>query len=204
MKNKCKNCGCFIGENKHSCTDIRTKQSKSHKEKKHTEETKLKMKKPHKYKLEENKRIGIINLKKYYNDGGKQIMKGDTHWNWKGGVSPINRKLRTHSKWKIWRELVFLRDNFTCQNPNCEFCNNKIGIMLHPHHIKPLSLYQKLAFNINNGITYCAEYHLKSKELHKGIVHKLKCEKQEKNKCIKKSIQDSGNIKKMEILLKVF
>jgi len=93
---------------------------------------------------------------------------GKNHWNWKGGITPFNRALRTKSIWKIWREAVFLRDNFTCQNPNCKFCNNKIGVMLHPHHIKPLSLYPDLTFKINNGITYCAEYHLKGK-LHRGL-----------------------------------
>lgn len=88
---------------------------------------------------------------------------------WKGGISPINELLRKSAKFKIWRELIFLRDNFTCQNPNCEFCHNKIGVMLHPHHIKSFSQYPELRFDINNGITYCAEFHLKSK-LHKGIL----------------------------------
>ena len=100
----------------------------------------------------------------------KIMPKGETHYNWKGGVTPFNRKLRTSSMWKIWRELVFLRDNFTCQNPNCEFCHNKIGVMLHPHHKKPISLYPELAFNVGNGITYCKEYHINSKLLHKNII----------------------------------
>ncbi len=102
---------------------------------------------------------------------GKMNQKGELHWNWKGGISSFNRKLRVSSKWKIWRELVFLRDNFTCQNKDCSFCSNKIGAMLHPHHIKPLALYPKLVFKVDNGTTYCAEFHINSKELHKGIAH---------------------------------
>ena len=100
----------------------------------------------------------------------KRVKKtsGKNHWNWKGGITPLNKRLRCSSKWKIWRELVFLRDNFTCQNINCEYCNNKIGVMLHPHHIKQLALYPELAFNVNNGVTYCAEFHLNSK-LHINI-----------------------------------
>lgn len=91
------------------------------------------------------------------------------HPMWKGGVTPLNKLLRVSSMWKIWREAVFLRDNFTCQNKDCEFCNNEIGVMLHPHHIKQVSLFPELVFNINNGITYCADYHLKS-GMHKGIL----------------------------------
>ncbi len=81
---------------------------------------------------------------------------------WKGYNSPLLKKLRRSAKFAIWRNAVLLRDNFTCQNPNCGFCNNKIGIMLHAHHIKHFAKYPDLRFNINNGITYCAEYHLKS------------------------------------------
>jgi len=104
-------------------------------------------------------------------NGTVKNLKGEEHWNWRGGVTPFNKKLRTHSKWKIWRELVFLRDNFTCQNPKCAYCQNKIGSILHPHHIKPVALYPELVFDVNNGITYCKEFHLNSKELHKGIIH---------------------------------
>ena len=115
-----------------------------------------------------------------WNKGTKGIMKpnsgsftsekllGENNYNWKGGITPLNNLLRKRSMWKIWREAVFLRDNFTCQNPNCEFCSNKIGVLLHPHHIKPLSQFPKLAFRVDNGITYCAEFHIKS-GLHKNM-----------------------------------
>ncbi len=98
-------------------------------------------------------------------------MKGKKPWNYKG-ITPLNKLLRSTSKWKIWRELVFLRDNFTCQNFNCPYCDNKMGVLLHPHHIKPLALFPELVFNVDNGITYCAEFHLES-GLHKNI-QKLK------------------------------
>jgi len=87
---------------------------------------------------------------------------------WTDFKSELNRRLRNSSKWKVWRELVFLRDNFTCQNKNCKFCNNKMGVILHPHHIKQVKDYPELIFNVENGITYCAEFHLKS-NLHKKI-----------------------------------
>lgn len=102
-----------------------------------------------------------------FKEGDIRITK-ENNPNWNGGITPLNILLRKKSMWKIWREAVFLRDNFTCQNKNCKLCNNKIGIMLHPHHIKPLSQFPELVFEIDNGITYCAEFHLKS-GLHVGI-----------------------------------
>ncbi len=178
MNKRCKDCGCFIGKNKHSCVDIRNKWSESHKGKKHTEETKLKMKLKHIgiKKTDEDKKGCRDRMINYIKEGKIKILNGKEHWNWKGGISSFNRKLRNSSKWKIWRELIFLKDNFTCQNFNCSYCNNKIGVILHPHHIKPLALYPELVFDINNGITYCAEFHLNSKELHKGIVNNKICE----------------------------
>ena len=89
--------------------------------------------------------------------------KGKNNSNWKGGITPLNRLLRASSEYKIWRESVFLRDNFTCQNSNCKFCHNKIGGKLHAHHIKTFSKYPKLRFDINNGITLCEKFHKKIK-----------------------------------------
>jgi len=101
--------------------------------------------------------------------GKKRLdIRGENHFNWKGGKTTMNHYLRTTPKWKVWREKVFRRDDFTCQNPNCKYCKNEIGVGLHPHHIKPLSLYPEMVFEIDNGITYCSEFHLKS-GLHKKI-----------------------------------
>jgi len=119
--------------------------------------------------LEETKdKIRFAHIGKTNFNSLNNLKKGEEHWNWKGGISPLNHSLRTSAMFEIWRNAVFLRDNFTCQNPNCEYCNNKIGVFLHPHHIKPLSLYPELAFDVSNGITYCKEFHLNSK-LHKRI-----------------------------------
>jgi len=128
--------------------------------KKFPEETIKKMSEAQKGKVAWNK--GLIGFK-----------SGNEHWNWRGGITPLNRELRASSMWKIWREAVFLRDNFICQNPNCSYCNNKIGVMLHPHHIKPIRLYPELAFKIENGITYCAEFHINSKTLHKRVLKEV-------------------------------
>jgi len=87
--------------------------------------------------------------------------------NWKGYKSTLMNILRNSIKWKNWRKEVFERDNHTCQKPNCPYCNNKKGVTLHPHHIKPKGQYPELVFDIHNGIAYCEEFHLKS-NLHGG------------------------------------
>ena len=91
---------------------------------------------------------------------------------WKGFKISMNRFLKNTAKYQIWRNLVFLRDNFICQNPNCEFCNNEIGIYLQAHHIKSLKFYPELAFDVNNGITYCKNFHIRS-GLHQNMIREV-------------------------------
>ncbi len=90
---------------------------------------------------------------------------------WMGFKSNLNHRLRTSAKYQIWRNAVFLRDNFICQNHNCKFCNNKIGVFLNAHHIRSIAEFPKLMFNIDNGITYCEEFHFRG-SLHEGIAKK--------------------------------
>jgi len=147
-------------------------------QKKRASETHLgiKLTKNHKEKLSKShKGLSPWNkgLKGIHLSPDTEFKEGAKPWNWSGKIISLDKLLRHKSKMKIWRELVFLRDNFTCQNSNCEFCNNGRGGNLHSHHIKPLALYPELAFDMDNGITYCAEFHLKS-GLHKNIQNKIR------------------------------
>jgi len=89
----------------------------------------------------------------------RQFPKGEDHWNYKGGefINSISG-----IKWNKWRKLVFERDEYICQKQGCTFCNNKKGVYLHPHHIKRKRDFPDLMYIVNNGITYCKDYHLKS------------------------------------------
>lgn len=85
-----------------------------------------------------------------------EISRGDKCYNWKGGVTPINKLLRRSVEFKLWRESVFKRDNWTCV-----FCGERGG-ELHPDHIKRFSDYPELRFDINNGRTLCVDCHRKT------------------------------------------
>ncbi|MCK9370822.1 HNH endonuclease [Candidatus Dojkabacteria bacterium] len=88
-----------------------------------------------------------------WNKGLKGYRAGELNNHWKGGITPLNHKIRTSLDFKNWRESVFARDNWTCQK-----CNKR-GVELHAHHIKLFSLYQDLRFVVDNGMTLCEECH---------------------------------------------
>lgn len=77
---------------------------------------------------------------------------------WNGGVSSINKQLRGSMKYSLWRDAVFIRDDWTCRS-----CYVKGG-KLNAHHKKCFSKYPELRFDINNGITLCKKCH---NDLHK-------------------------------------
>lgn len=82
----------------------------------------------------------------------KRIAEG-RHNNYKGGITSVNKKIRDSFEYKLWRESVFERDNYTCQ-----FCKKRGG-KLEADHIKEFANYPELRFDLNNGRTLCKECH---------------------------------------------
>ncbi len=82
-----------------------------------------------------------------------EAKKGSKNPFWKGGISSINDTLRKSIEYRLWREAVYTRDNWTCQK--CEI----IGTELHPHHVLNFAQYIELRFAIDNGITLCTGCH---------------------------------------------
>lgn len=79
-------------------------------------------------------------------------IKGENHWNWKGGISGENVKIRQSQEYKQWRNDVFRRDNWTCVM--CEYRSKKSGD-IKADHIKPFHLFPDIRLDINNGRTLC-------------------------------------------------
>ena len=66
---------------------------------------------------------------------------------------------RRCAEYKIWRNSVFERDNYTCQICQCR------GVRLNAHHIKSYAYHPDLRYDISNGVTLCEACH--------KLVHKI-------------------------------
>src|SRR3990167_1327053 len=74
----------------------------------------------------------------------------------KGGITPINLKIRMSLEYRLWRESVFKRDNYICIWCGLKSGNGKT-VILNADHIKPFSLFPELRFAIDNGRTLCVD-----------------------------------------------
>jgi hypothetical protein len=95
-------------------------------------------------------------LSKKHKENLSLRFKGEKSYRWKGGITSINRRIKSSGAWKDWRKQVFERDNYECVC--CGISGLKIE--LHPHHIIPISIDRTQSFNVNNGLTLCKECHL--------------------------------------------
>ena len=105
------------------------------------------------------------------------VNKQSRCYNWKGGVTPVKKRIVYSQEWKEWRKKIFKRDNYTCQKCYSENC------LLHPHHLNPFKFSRIInylknkygtekLYNIaikyeplwdpNNGITLCVDCHKKT------------------------------------------
>jgi hypothetical protein len=98
----------------------------------------------------------------------RKKLRGEKHWNWKGGMSNLISRIRATQKYRDWRTSVFKRDNFICQN-----CGDSIGGNLEAHHIDSFTdildknniktvnkaLKCKEVWNVDNGQTLCKDCH---------------------------------------------
>ncbi len=58
-------------------------------------------------------------------------------------------------EYRLWRESVFKRDDWTCV-----LCDDR-GVKIHADHIKPYAQYPELRYVVSNGRTLCVPCHLK-------------------------------------------
>src|SRR3990167_1133177 len=82
---------------------------------------------------------------------------GEKNHSWKGGITPLNETIRKSIEYKLWREAVFKRDDYTCQ-----ICFRRGSQDVQADHIKPFAFFPELRFAIDNGRTLCKACHRKT------------------------------------------
>ena len=92
----------------------------------------------------------------------KSAHRGKDHWNWQGGISNENERIRKSFEYFLWHEACLERDNYTCV-----LCGIKRGwdkqlkkrILVQVDHIKSFAAYPELRLALDNGRTLCVECH---------------------------------------------
>lgn len=91
----------------------------------------------------------------------RALRAGDRSNFWKGGITPVNKRIRSSLEYKAWRKSVFERDNYACVL--CKAVSQKgVAVELNADHIKPFSQYPELRFELSNGRTLCRKCHLQT------------------------------------------
>lgn|SRR3990167_7727710 len=103
-------------------------------------------------------RIGIVfsdehkkNLSKTQFKKGQ--MSGKNNINWKGGITPLNHKIRNSQEYRQWHKEILKKDGYRC------FDCGKKGGDLEVDHIYSFAKYPSLRFEILNGQTLCRFCH---------------------------------------------
>lgn len=89
------------------------------------------------------------------NKNGMFGVTGENHPQWNPDRTHEQRVLeRKTLKDKQWRQVVFKKDNYTCQ---C--CGDSIGGNLNAHHLDSYNWCKDKRYDIDNGITLCNDCH---------------------------------------------
>jgi len=80
--------------------------------------------------------------------------RGEKSSAWKGGINKANDTIRGGIDFRLWREAVFARENWTCRK-----CGERGG-NIHAHHLQNFAEYPELRFAIDNGAVLCKACHM--------------------------------------------
>lgn len=118
---------------------------------------------------------------------------GKDNPSWRGGITSLNKSIRTSSKYNKWRNDCLERDNFICQKCFQKFEKTQLNV----DHIKPFSVLMEQykinsleqanscnsLWNTENGRTLCIECHKKTETYAKNFkyIKKLHGEKNDQS-----------------------
>lgn len=103
-----------------------------------------------------------------WNKGKIGYGSGEKNGNWKGGITPLNNKIRHLMEYDLWRKTILKRDNYICQ-----ICNRGCNVLNVDHFPKTFALIIKEneissleeaincdeLWDMNNARTLCIDCH---------------------------------------------
>lgn len=78
--------------------------------------------------------------------------RGSNNPRWRGNRTERATDMQS-AEYKLWREAVFVRDDYTCQ-----ICDDR-GVTLHADHIKSYTDHPELRHDVSNGRALCVPCH---------------------------------------------
>ena len=100
------------------------------------------------------------------------LTKGERHHSWKGGITPLAKKIRKCPQYKEWRSTVFRRDSFTCQlcahqgYVEADHFPKSFAKIMEENEVKTIQQAYECAvfWDTTNGRTLCEACHGKTKK----------------------------------------
>lgn len=121
---------------------------------------------------ETKEKLRVFNTGKRHTIETKKILsemfKGERHYNWKGGISPLAKIIRRSFLYRQWRSDVYTRDDFTCQiclkrggDLNADHFPKTFAFILQINAISSVGEAERCPelWDINNGRTLCVPCH---------------------------------------------
>lgn len=170
LSTKCKNCTHVkIRVDRHTLPS-------PFKGKKHTPDTIEKLRMAHLGKPSNRKGIPRtvderIKISQGVKSSGK-VRRGESNPRWDGGKSSEVVKAKASLDYRLWKEAVNARDNFTCQD-----CGGTDLNIIETHHIKPFAKFPDERYDVNNGITLCRFCHQLRHTTSLDKIARIKCER---------------------------
>jgi len=118
---------------------------------------------------EHSKKVSEAIKKWWENPENRKRMTGKNAFYWKGGITPLIKRIRHCAKYKEWRLSIMERDNYTCQKCDkrggwleADHYPESFSDIFHKNNIKTLeeALNCKKFWEIENGRTLCKKCHI--------------------------------------------